>query len=531
MRSQVHRCLQPALVALLVFSLVTAAPAKLDNKTFKELKTSFETVFSAPGNTEEKASLVNLMIEDGESRSWKLLAEALTRESQQWWAIHRELDRASGEYSKMMTKITNFTEDEEKAIKAMEAKVEGLEAKTAKERAALQAVVEGVLKAPEALRKNILKRAGPTSDWPYRAAAMRIAAATMREVPSSRYIQKTLPFDKDHRVRSAGLDALADVESGWENLVIGRLGDDVWGLQLQALRIIDTRELHAAIPHLINLLAVCSPRVQVETGKVLRKFTGENFDPYAEVWQKWWEEHKDDFADNPKMLKGSQSDPRQDVEFYGLRIKSDRILFIIDISASMKKKTTNDNPKDRWKKPPTTTGGDEPPPPPPPEEILSGPKIDVAKHELKKAIKKLGKGTTFNIVGFNHLAKQWKPKMAHATEKNKADAYKWIRALKPAGNTYIDGALRLGFRIAGLENFDKAYPDIFVDTIVLLSDGAPTDNSFNAKHMEPKIILDHVAEWNKRKNVVIHCIGVDLVEGIQFLKDLAAQNGGTYVDR
>ena len=231
------------------------------------------------------------------------------------------------------------------------------------------------------------------------------------------------------------------------------------------------------------------------------------------------------------MLKGGKQDPRQDVEFYGLRIKSDRILFVIDISASMKKKTKNDNPKDRWKPAPSVTGRNEPPPPPPPEEILSGPKIDVAKHELKKAVKKLPKGTTFNIVAFNHLAKQWKPKMMVASKKNKQDAYKWIRALKPAGNTYIDGAMRLAFRIAGLENFDKAYPNIYVDTIVLLSDGAPTDNAFNAKGMDPNIILNHVKEWNKRKHVVIHCIGVDMVEGIQFLRDLAAQNGGTYVDR
>ncbi len=115
--------------------------------------------------------------------------------------------------------------------------------------------------------------------------------------------------------------------------------------------------------------------------------------------------------------------------------------------------------------------------------------------------------------------------------QSKEEAYQWIRALKPFGSTYIDGALRLAFKVAGLENFDRAYPDIHVDTMVLLSDGAPTTNDFNAKNMDPQIILDHVAEWNKRKHVVIHCIGVDMVEGIQFLKDLAAQNGGTYVDR
>ena len=122
-------------------------------------------------------------------------------------------------------------------------------------------------------------------------------------------------------------------------------------------------------------------------------------------------------------------------------------------------------------------------------------------------------------------------KVMPATDANKKEVYKWIRALKPKGNTYIDGALRMGFEMAGLVNFDKAYPEIHVDTIVLLSDGAPTDNSFNAKFMKPEIILQHVREWNAKRHVVIHCIGVDIVETIEFMRKLAEENGGTYVDR
>jgi Mg-chelatase subunit ChlD len=122
--------------------------------------------------------------------------------------------------------------------------------------------------------------------------------------------------------------------------------------------------------------------------------------------------------------------------------------------------------------------------------------------------------------------------MVKATAKNKESAYQWIRGLKPHGSTYIDGALRMGFKVAGLLNYDKRYPDITLDTIVLLSDGAPTDNSFPvSKKMDPEIILEHVREWNKGKQVVVHCIGVDMVEGIEFMKKLAAENGGTYVDR
>ena len=516
---------------LLMFGAIPPhAEAKLDPKAFKELQTRSEEVFAQPGKAAEKKKIADALVAQDSPKALRLLADALLKECNNWWLVHRDASRLSGEYGKLMLKITNFTPEEEKELAKLRGQVEEAERKAKEEREALNAVLAAVLEGPEALRKNILKRA-PSGDWAYRAAALRIAGATSKEKESTRILNKILPHDKDPRVRSIGVDALATAESGWESLVVGRLADPIWGIQLQAIRIITEREHHPAVPHLINALAVAKPRVQVELGKALKKLTGENHDAYAEVWQKWWNDHKDDFESNPKMQKIRPSGAK-DVEFYGLRIKSDRVLFIIDISGSMKKPTKNDNPAERWKPAPPTTGeGKQPPPPPPPPEILSGPKIKVAKHELKKAIKGLNKETTFNIIAFNHVAKQWKSGMHAATEKNKKDAYKWIRALGPAGNTYIDGALRLGFRIAGLENFDKAYPDIFVDTIVLLSDGAPTDNAFQAKPMKPEIILEHVREWNARKHVVIHCVGVDMVEGIEFLKKLAAENGGTYVDR
>ena len=172
------------------------------------------------------------------------------------------------------------------------------------------------------------------------------------------------------------------------------------------------------------------------------------------------------------------------------------------------------------------------PPPPPPEEILRGPKIKVAQHELTKAIKQLPKDYMFNMIAFNHGAACWQQTMQTATKKNKESALQWVRMLRPGGSTYIDGALHMGFTLAGLINFDKRNPDVAVDTIVLLSDGAPTDASWPApKLIKPDVILDHVREWNREKLVIIHCIGVDMVEGVESLRKLAAENGGVYVDR
>ncbi len=529
-----------ATIALLTSGI--SAQAKLDNKEWKEASVKFEELFSKRGMPKEKAELLKVFIEDGEGRSWRLLTSALVKECELWWEVHHEVDQYEAEHASLLRKGGDqggFTDPDWEASAELEKKIASMRGVVKAENEALEAVLSVLLEGPEVLKKVILKRAASGGEWPYRAAAARIAARDPKEPESFKYLQKALIQDEDHRVRSAGLDALANAEEGWEDLVIGRLGDSSWAVQMQAVRIIEARDLKRAVPHLISALGPASPRVTEAMGKALQHLTGENFDAYPEVWAKWWEEHKEEFGSKTKVRKGGKPIDHADVEFYGLRIKSDRVLFVIDISGSMKLPTKNENPAEKWKPPPTTTGDGAPPPPPPPEEILSGPKIEVAKHELKKAIEKLTKETTFNIIAFNHISKQWKPTMMKASKKNKKDAYKWIRALKPKGSTYIHGALKLAFRLAGLVNFDKAYPDINLDTIIVLSDGAPTKSGLTPKPFPTAAaakqysdeILAQVAEWNKYQRVVLHCIGVDLVETVQFLKELAEQNGGTYVDR
>jgi hypothetical protein len=518
------------LLALLASAVLTPpAEAKLSSQEWKEAEAQFKEFFSQRGFPEEKREVLQRIATDESGRAWRMVAEGLFLEVKIWSEVQAEIVELTKEQIGILQRHKGgYTPDEEFRLKELTGLLEDLEKTARFERKALDHVVAEVSKGPEALRKNILKRARPGSDWSYRAAAVRVTAANTKEKGSWTFLQKAIAHDEDPRVRLAGLDAVSDLQENWEDLVIGRLADPSWNIVVTAARIIERRELYKAVPHLINALPTASPRTAEVIGETLRALTKENFDPYADVWAKWWENHKQDFAQTIKLKKGKQAEFGH-VHFYGVPIKSDRVLFIIDISGSMKKPTQNDNPRDRWKPTPGVKGE---PPPPPPEEVLSGPKIDVAKHELKKAIKDLPKHWTFNIICFNHGASSWQKSMQVASGKNKESAYAWLADLKASGSTYIDGALRMGFEMAGFINNDKRYPDIRVDTIVLLSDGAPTDNTMPVSNlMEPEVILDHVREWNKNKSVIIHCIGVDMVTSIEFMKKLAEENGGTYVDR
>ena len=534
------------------------AQARLDAEVWRQVQQDHAKLFAGPGKFSAKAKNLALLLEDGEKRSWKLIVEGLVKEAEFWVLRQKAVREKELQIDEVQSKpmAKRYPEEQKNLVKWKE-ELDKLERAARGELETLNDLTAAVAGGPEALRKNLFNRAKGPVGWSVRAAAARVAAVRPDEKLSFEYLTKVLTGDKDPRVRMSALEALREVAAAAEDppsgdgaadgvdaaegLILGRLGDKDWGVQLLAVRIVKARQMSSAVPHLINALAFASPRVSEAIGDVLCDLTGENFDPYADVWSKWWADHKEEYESKERVKGGKNARPPSDAHFYGLPLKSDRILFIIDTSSSMKLPTKNTNPAEKWKPPegPTTPGdNDAPPPPPPPEEILSGPKIDVAKHELKKAIEKLPPSSMFNIIAFNTGVFKWRDTMQKADEKTKKEALKWVRALEPKGITYIDGALRLAFRMAGLASFDKAYPEVNIDTMYLLSDGAPTtddisdvDSQGHVKLMDNEIILEHVRGWNRHNRIVIHCIGVDMQAGIELLQILAMENGGKYVDR
>ncbi len=524
---------------------VPSASARLDPKAWREVETEAKRLFGKPGNEAAKLALLPRIIEDGEKRAWKLLVKGIEKEGQAWVDAERAVQAKEAEIAEVESKpFRKRSPAEQTSLGTWKEELLKLETTATEQGAVVKAFTDALAQGPAALRKDLHRAVKAGADWTVRAAAGRVFAHHLGEKLSNDAFRLLLEIDKDARVRMSALEALRELEapapeleSTIEGYILGRLADKDWGAQLLAVRIVEERDMRRAVPHLINALAFTSPRVGEAIGGLLQSFTGENFDPYADVWAKWWEANAEKFAADTSV-KGERSEREfSDIHFYGLPVKSDRILFIIDTSDSMKLKTKNENPAEKWKEPAPVTpkDGDKPaPPPPPPEEILSGPKIDVAKHELKKALKKLPETAKFNMIAFDSTIKVWRDSMMDASPKNVDDALKWVRTLKPKGSTYIDGALRTAFRMAGLGAVDQAYEDVNIDTIVLLSDGAPTDSGAPGKQatlMDDEIILQHVREWNRYKRVVIHTVGVDMLPYIEFLKKLAAENGGKYVDR
>src|SRR5262245_4460642 len=507
------------------------ADAKLEGSEFTDAEKSFRTLFAAPGEEEKKLALLKTLGEDGEARSWKLLAEGLNLESKHVAGLAASRDKDVTALQVLLGKPKR-SEAEDNSMFALQARVSETEkAKAAEDRVMKELLATATKASPEA-RQLILAIGRGAKEWPARAAVARIAAGTPDEELSKKVLTESLEKDPDARVKWAALEGLQGAPgTSWFPLVEARITDPDWTVAIVAARIAGTREMGRAIPKLIEALAKASPRLAEEIVASLRKLTGQSIEPDVTAWSKWWEDNRSKWGADGRPLQPVIAAPRPaDVDFYGLKVKSSHVMFVIDISGSMKAEKQPPPPPPKPKGP--VTGEPTKPAAPEPEGKFSGPKIEIAKQELRRAVKKLPKESTFGIIAFNHSVLPWQEKMVPATDANKEAAFTWIRDMAPAGRTYIDGALRLAFKMAGMGAYDHAYAGVAIDTIVVLSDGAPTDNSFpEGKDMKPDEILDHVREWNPQNRVIINCVGIDnVVQGIEFLKKLAKQNGGTYVD-
>ncbi|MHC4972179.1 MAG: HEAT repeat domain-containing protein [Planctomycetota bacterium] len=342
-------------------------------------------------------------------------------------------------------------------------------------------------------------------------------------------VLKKLREDKEGRVRLAVVRSLAAYRrlEAFELLKLCAKDQDwrVRAATIKSLKQIGTAE---AVDLLIERMPHETGRLKDDINDALVEITGENL-TFADSWAAWWNGQGRKLPDKKKKAapKGER-DPslkaKDTARFYGIPTRSERICYIIDVSGSMNKEVEQIRVVITGRKQSETP-------------VDGKTRLEVAKNELKRAVSNLNQDKLFNIVFFNQAVKVWQKKMVKATRRGKDLARGEIQAVVGSGTTYTLGALREAFVIAGVIHGSgdkkKAKSDIGIDTIFLLSDGGPTDNRMDeAKPMDPEIILDSVRQWNRDAGIVIHTIAVDTEEvGTYFLSQLAAQNGGVFVER
>jgi HEAT repeat protein len=316
---------------------------------------------------------------------------------------------------------------------------------------------------------------------------------------------------EDAEVRALALTALGRTNDKAQVAKLAEaLNDPSWSTRLATLEGLESIHARESIGPIIA-------RMGKEEGRILRAFvdtlwrmTGQPFDDKAEAWSNWWKANGESFqplsVEQVKKLEVSEAEWRmkqtthvetrsfedpaaKKTKFFGIRIISHHVLFIIDVSGSMNETIASEY-----------------------DGKTGHTRMDVAKSELAKCIQGLEPTAFFNIVTFSSDVKRWfEGRLAAASPKNLDDAKSYVSKLLPFGGTNTYGALR------------EAFKDPDVDTIFFMSDGEPSVGDV----IDPVIIREHVKQWNEHRDITIHTIAVG--GKFEVLQWLADDSGGTAI--
>ena len=193
-----------------------------------------------------------------------------------------------------------------------------------------------------------------------------------------------------------------------------------------------------------------------------------------------------------------------------MRVFSDRVLFVVDVSGSMKAGRPA--------------------------------RIETAREELKKVVGELNRKTLFNIVGFSGTPVWWRESEVEASPAHVAAAKEFADKLDAGGGTNVYDTLEQAFTL-----------NREIDTIYFLGDGSP----FLGTYTEQEEILARMRSLNRMRKIRINCIALlrgevgrfggrmgpgvgrgrsisderayDEDEAARFLARLAAEHGGSFL--
>jgi HEAT repeat protein len=314
--------------------------------------------------------------------------------------------------------------------------------------------------------------------------------------------------DKDARIRAAAALAVGRVKPpGAVGALAELLEDEAWTVRSAAIEAIGSVGGREAVATLVAHLGRERGRPREDCADRLEELTGQRFGTAAGAWERWWREHGESFGEeSADPAEGPERPDPDNPTYYGIPIRTDRAIFILDISESMSYSSVD------WQQPSR------------PGEIT---RLEAAKREFYRALLPFNSESRFTVIVFHRDVEVWSRQLVPGTEESKERAKAWVKRLAPTGTTNIYGALETAFSLAGMGAGDKRY-DLAADTIYLLSDGAPTAEDYSDE--DTSVILRAVGQWNRLKRVKIHTIGLK-GHDVAFMSKLAGENGGTYVAR
>jgi hypothetical protein len=390
----------------------------------------------------------------------------------------------------------------------------------------------------------------------YQAATRAIAGMSSEEAIAA--VVEMAEKDRNPMVKILLVDAAgAREDDRLDGALAAALGDRTEEVLRAAVGVAKKKKSPKAVDALIEIVGRLEDGrdadglLITQVREALLEITGQQFAKAAD-WRNYWAVAKANFQ--PRVRTGGPApdlhgtSERQRPTFFGSEIRSNRLCFVIDTSGSMEAAD------------PIGPSGD-------PTPGGSRVRMERAKQQLCAVIDMLPEDCRFTIVSYSGILFQggsgitlppgtpedgalpptlggfewlkiFKPRILPATSRTKAEAKEWVSKLQANGSTFTFNALKAAFEVEG------------IDTIVLLSDGVPTEIDRKAgSELSTEQILEEIGTLNRFRRLRIDTFGFDAGSDAvpaghggsrpgragpapgglgQFMQDLAAQNGGAY---
>ncbi len=316
---------------------------------------------------------------------------------------------------------------------------------------------------------------------------LNLADAGLEGATARAWLAESLERHKDWRLLTAllplaGTAALPDFADRVDVFLTHRR----WQVRLAAIEALVRDGRREILPQLARAVGFDHYRLARKAADGLAYLTGKRFGVAPTAWEAWIAKLPQSWVPLrlPIDLQDSQANDRYGPRFYGLDLRSNRIVFVCDISGSM-----------------------------------DGGKLEALKLELRRAISSLSPPGAYNVLLFSDSVTSFFGGIRTATPSRKQGTVDRLKDVRAAGGTNLWGGL------------EKAFADKQADTFVVLTDGQPSSGRIT----QASQILEAVRQRNLYRRIQIHALFVTAAktEGVDassdFMRRLADENEGSFL--
>ncbi|HVR85986.1 MAG TPA: HEAT repeat domain-containing protein [Planctomycetota bacterium] len=362
--------------------------------------------------------------------------------------------------------------------------------------------------------KPIAAAMNQTAEW-YPRACCAEALGKIGDAEALAALLARARVESEPGVRIAIADALAPRMKGNEEIraaLLPWLQSGPWGVKLAAAQALAKAEDVRLVPPLIKLLETTSGRMKYEVNELLKKLTRADRHGDFAAWSAWWEKNDNEVLGGTYVPPAAEMALRQMAPvtmFYGIPVHSTKVVFIIDTSLSMKE------PSD-WK--PEIQEKDE---------KLDGERaIDIARYELRRIIRGLPDGASYDIIGMYGRLALLSEKWVISSTATREKAVKFVNALEIKTGTDVHGAMIRALDFSG-GNWNTPPREDSVDSVFILTDGIPSVGL-----MDRSQIADRIVDAARFKRIAVTTIVIEGTKDSQeLLRKIASGTGGSFVKR